>query len=282
MSFQFCRRKFYFLLALALPGYAAVHPVQHSAREQVNAQVLNAASQKIESLAQQRQWHDYRYTFKIYIPSQIATAAPCTKTPGVTLTSPAEIALNRMNFTVSCPQSWQMNVAVRPDVLVPVVMTKSLVARDTPLTANDVELKPEGQALKTLIEQRLDGVTAEVAKVRAHMPEILQWQRERLVSKLEDAEVQLENNRLEQELVLMAQRIDVAEELDRLEAHVKETWNILKKKEAVGRRLDFMMQEFNRESNTLASKSINAEVTNSAIELKVLIEQMREQIQNIE
>ncbi|EOS4663098.1 YicC/YloC family endoribonuclease [Escherichia coli] len=86
----------------------------------------------------------------------------------------------------------------------------------------------------------------------------------------------------EQELVLLAQRIDVAEELDRLEAHVKETYNILKKKEAVGRRLDFMMQEFNRESNTLASKSINAEVTNSAIELKVLIEQMREQIQNIE
>ena len=72
------------------------------------------------------------------------------------------------------------------------------------------------------------------------------------------------------------------EELDRLDAHVKETWNILKKKEAVGRRLDFMMQEFNRESNTLASKSINADITNSAIELKVLIEQMREQIQNIE
>jgi uncharacterized protein (TIGR00255 family) len=144
-----------------------------------------------------------------------------------------------------------------------------------------VARETEGQALKALIEQRLEGVTAEVAKVRAHMPEILQWQRERLVAKLEDAEVQLENNRLEQELVLMAQRIDVAEELDRLEAHVKETWNILKKKEAVGR-LDFMMQEFNRESNTLASKSINAEVTNSAIELKVLIEQMREQIQNIE
>ena len=145
-----------------------------------------------------------------------------------------------------------------------------------------VARETEGQALKALIEQRLEGVTAEVVKVRAHMPEILQWQRERLVAKLEDAQVQLENNRLEQELVLLAQRIDVAEELDRLEAHVKETYNILKKKEAVGRRLDFMMQEFNRESNTLASKSINAEVTNSAIELKVLIEQMREQIQNIE
>lgn len=140
----------------------------------------------------------------------------------------------------------------------------------------------EGTALKALIEQRLDGVLAEVAKVRAQMPNVMQWQRERLVSKLEEAQVQLENTRLEQELVLMAQRIDVAEELDRLEAHVKETHNILKKKEAVGRRLDFMMQEFNRESNTLASKSINADVTTSAIELKVLIEQMREQIQNIE
>ena len=85
-----------------------------------------------------------------------------------------------------------------------------------------------------------------------------------------------------QELLLIAQRTDVAEELDRLEAHVQETYNILKKKEAVGRRLDFMMQEFNRESNTLASKSVNVDVTNSAIELKVLIEQIREQIQNIE
>lgn len=140
----------------------------------------------------------------------------------------------------------------------------------------------EGTALKALIEQRLQGVSAEVIKVRTHMPDVLKWQRERLVARLEDAQVQLENNRLEQELVMLAQRVDVAEELDRLEAHVKETYNILKKKEAVGRRLDFMMQEFNRESNTLGSKSINAEITASAIELKVLIEQMREQIQNIE
>ncbi len=95
-----------------------------------------------------------------------------------------------------------------------------------------VARETEGQALKALIEQRLEGVTAEVVKVRAHMPEILQWQRERLVAKLEDAQVQLENNRLEQELVLLAQRIDVAEELDRLEAHVKETYNILKKKKS--------------------------------------------------
>ncbi|WP_413531175.1 YicC/YloC family endoribonuclease [Rahnella inusitata] len=162
------------------------------------------------------------------------------------------------------------------------ISTELLLALETALDDFISARESEGAALKVMIEQRLDGVSAEVLKVRAHMPNILQWQRERLVSKLEDAKVQLENTRLEQELVLMAQRVDVAEELDRLEAHVKETHKIMKKEEAVGRRLDFMMQEFNRESNTLASKSINADVTTSAIELKVLIEQMREQIQNIE
>ncbi|GLW39859.1 YicC family protein [Pectobacterium actinidiae] len=162
------------------------------------------------------------------------------------------------------------------------ISAELLVALEGALDDFIAARESEGNALKGLIEQRLAGVSAEVVKVRAQMPNILLWQRERLQSKLEDAQVQLENNRLEQELVLMAQRVDVAEELDRLDAHVKETYKILKKEEAVGRRLDFMMQEFNRESNTLASKSINADVTASAIELKVLIEQMREQIQNIE
>ena len=157
-----------------------------------------------------------------------------------------------------------------------------LAALDDTITAFIDAREREGAALKTLIEQRLDGVSEEVRKVRAQMPDILLWQRERLQSKLDDAQIQVDPNRLEQELILLAQRIDVAEELDRLDAHVKETHNILKKKEAVGRRLDFMMQEFNRESNTLASKSINADITSAAIELKVLIEQMREQIQNIE
>ncbi|WP_338883871.1 YicC/YloC family endoribonuclease [Xenorhabdus sp. TH1] len=163
-----------------------------------------------------------------------------------------------------------------------VINAQLLAELDLALDSFIQSRETEGQALKTLIEQRLDAVTVEVAKVREQMPAILQWQRERLQTKLEEAQIQLDNNRLEQELILLAQRIDVAEELDRLDAHVKETRNILTKKEAVGRRLDFMMQEFNRESNTLASKSINANVTNSAIELKVLIEQMREQIQNIE
>ncbi|KAE9532847.1 hypothetical protein A1D25_09010 [Ursidibacter arcticus] len=140
----------------------------------------------------------------------------------------------------------------------------------------------EGENLQQLIQQRLDAIAEEASKVQAQMPTILQWQKERLQQRFDELNLQIDPQRLEQEMVLLAQRVDVAEELDRLQLHVKETTSILKKGGAVGRKLDFMMQELNREANTLASKSINADVTNSAVELKVLIEQMREQIQNLE
>lgn len=140
----------------------------------------------------------------------------------------------------------------------------------------------EGEAIDAMIQQRLDAITTEVAKVGEQMPEVIKWQREKILAKFEEAKIELEETRVEQEMVLMAQKLDVAEELDRLNAHVAETKKIMKKGGACGRRLDFMMQEFNRESNTLGSKSINADITQSAVELKVLIEQMREQIQNIE
>ena len=140
----------------------------------------------------------------------------------------------------------------------------------------------EGEKLNDIIQQRLDAIAVEADKVRSQMPTVLQWQRERLLQRFEDAQINLDPQRVEQEMILLAQRVDVAEELDRLQMHVKETSNILKKGGAVGRKLDFMMQELNRESNTLASKSINADITASAVELKVLIEQMREQIQNLE
>ncbi|MDC8829200.1 YicC/YloC family endoribonuclease [Alteromonas gilva] len=140
----------------------------------------------------------------------------------------------------------------------------------------------EGDNLKVLIEQRLDAIEAEANKVAERMPEILQWQRERLQTRFEEAQIELDAARVEQEMILLAQKVDVAEELDRLHSHVGETRKILQKGGACGRRLDFMMQEFNRESNTLGSKSISTDITQSAVELKVLIEQMREQIQNIE
>ena len=129
---------------------------------------------------------------------------------------------------------------------------------------------------------RLDAILEQVAIVEGHLPEIAKWQREKLNQKLEELKTDIDESRLEQELIYLAQKQDVAEELDRLKSHVKETKKIIVKGGACGRRLDFMMQEFNREANTLASKSINSDITNAAVELKVLIEQMREQIQNIE
>lgn len=140
----------------------------------------------------------------------------------------------------------------------------------------------EGNNLKAMIEQRLDGIDVEVEKVLTRMPEVIAWQKDRILSRFEEAKLELEEGRIEQEMIMLAQKVDVAEELDRLNSHIGETRKILNKGGAVGRRLDFMMQEFNRESNTLGSKSIHADITKSAVELKVLIEQMREQIQNIE
>jgi len=140
----------------------------------------------------------------------------------------------------------------------------------------------EGEAIKDMLLSRLDGVSEQIAVVREHMPTVMQYQREKLTNRLAEIKGELDPARIEQEMVLLAQKQDVAEEMDRLEAHVAEARRILKKGDSEGRRLDFMMQEFNREANTLSSKAISTEITNAAVELKVLIEQMREQIQNIE
>lgn len=140
----------------------------------------------------------------------------------------------------------------------------------------------EGAELKQLVEQRLDGIDNTVTEVRGLLPGILQAQRDSLILKLADMQIELDPARIEQEIVMLAQKADVDEELDRLDTHVQEVRRVLAQKGPVGRRLDFLMQELNREANTLSSKSIVANTTRSAVELKVLIEQMREQIQNIE
>jgi len=140
----------------------------------------------------------------------------------------------------------------------------------------------EGGRLQELIHQRLDAMAQTVDGVKKILPETIEAYRTRLQDKLQDIRQQLDPARLEQEIVLFAQRSDVAEELDRLVAHIDEVKRALEGKGQVGRRLDFLMQEFNRESNTLGSKAADIRVTNAAVELKVLIEQMREQVQNIE
>lgn len=140
----------------------------------------------------------------------------------------------------------------------------------------------EGEKLSAVIGERLDGVVAQVSHVRGWLPEIRDALREKLLARVADLPLPLEPGRVEQEVAILLQKIDVEEELDRLDAHVSEARRVLDLQEPVGRRLDFLMQEFNRESNTLSSKSVDNRTTQAAVELKVLIEQMREQVQNIE
>ncbi|APE30825.1 YicC family protein [Halomonas aestuarii] len=140
----------------------------------------------------------------------------------------------------------------------------------------------EGEKLAALIRERLFAVNEQVAEVRRLMPQILERQRAQLLERLEAIRAELDPQRLEAELVMLAQKADVDEELDRLATHVTEVERQLGQPGPVGRRLDFLMQELNREANTLSSKSVVAATTRCAVELKVLIEQMREQIQNIE
>lgn len=140
----------------------------------------------------------------------------------------------------------------------------------------------EGTALRALLEERLNAFDALVGEVRTRRPAILSEQREKLLARVAELDLKLDPQRLEQEIALVSQRLDVAEELDRLDGHMAAMREILTRDEAVGRRLDFLMQEFNREANTLSSKSHDLATTRAAMEMKILTEQMREQIQNIE
>ncbi len=140
----------------------------------------------------------------------------------------------------------------------------------------------EGEKTAGMLRERCDGIEQIVANVKDLRPQALERQRAKLISRIEDLKTEHDNNRLEQELVYVAQRLDVDEELGRLTAHISELRDILERDEPVGRRLDFLVQEFNREANTLGSKSADAATTSLSVDLKVLIEQMREQIQNIE
>lgn len=140
----------------------------------------------------------------------------------------------------------------------------------------------EGDELQKFVTRRLDDIGEIVQQVRISIPKILEANREMLLSRLQELKEQLDPIRLEQELTFIAQKADVNEELDRLEAHLKEVRRVLLSNGAIGRKLDFLMQELNREANTLSSKAIAADTSLQSVELKVLIEQMREQIQNIE
>lgn len=140
----------------------------------------------------------------------------------------------------------------------------------------------EGEELKQLFLQRMDLLKAELNKVRMRLPEVMKEQQDKLLKRLSDIRQELDSGRLEQEMLIYAHKIDVAEEIDRTETHISEVRRVLDHGGLTGRRLDFLLQELNREANTLGSKSSDSVLTHAAVEMKVLIEQVREQVQNIE
>jgi uncharacterized protein (TIGR00255 family) len=139
----------------------------------------------------------------------------------------------------------------------------------------------EGEALAEVIKNKIQAVATIISHIKAKIPNILKEYRAKIVKKLEEVSSSFDQSRLEQELVYFTQRIDITEELERLEAHGQEVARVLNNGGVVGKRLDFLMQELNREANTLAAKTTDIVVTQAAVELKILIEQMREQIQNL-
>jgi len=162
------------------------------------------------------------------------------------------------------------------------LQSEALALLDLTLIEFVVSREREGEKLAAVMQEKINGIERIVAQVREWLPEIRVALRSKMELKLADLKLPLDPGRLEQEVVLNLQKIDVDEELDRLTSHVAEARRIFKLPEAVGRRLDFLMQEFNREANTLGSKSVDSRTTQAAVELKVFIEQLREQVQNLE
>jgi uncharacterized protein (TIGR00255 family) len=140
----------------------------------------------------------------------------------------------------------------------------------------------EGAALQQVISDRLKKITEHVDYIKPHATQIMQTQREKILDRIKQTQIEFDNNRLEQELVFWAHKSDIAEEIDRLQTHIKEIHNAFKSDGPIGRRLDFLVQELHREANTLGAKSLTSDITYHAVEIKVLIEQIREQVQNLE
>lgn len=153
---------------------------------------------------------------------------------------------------------------------------------DKTLTALIENRQLEGERMQDLIQQRSKQLEQQVQAVRVRRPEVLSAIRNKITTRIEELQIDADQNRLEQELVFITQKLDVEEELDRLDSHLKELNSVLQNDQPVGRRLDFLMQELNREANTLSSKSADIVTTQAAVDMKVFIEQMREQVQNIE
>jgi len=198
-------------------------------------------------------------------------------------------AARQIEEQMTAPQSFSaLDVLAFPGIQQDPELDKDELNKGIAALVNETLLKllevreREGQQLQVLIYDRCKKMQIYTEAARKRMPEVLQAIRYKLRDRITDMVAQPDFDRLEQELVFLTQKLDIAEELDRLETHIKEVFRVIEQDEPVGRRLDFLMQEMNREANTLGAKSSDKEITKISIELKVLIEQIREQIQNIE
>ena len=163
----------------------------------------------------------------------------------------------------------------------PIATAAMELLRETATDLNEARAR-EGARIREMLAQRCEALRELVVTVRARLPEVSARIRARVLERVAQLGTPVDSERLEQEVALLAYKMDVEEELDRLGSHITETLQVLDSKEPAGRRLDFLMQEFNREANTLSSKSQDTETTRAAVDMKVLIEQMREQVQNVE
>ncbi|MEP9438377.1 YicC/YloC family endoribonuclease [Xanthomonas euvesicatoria] len=168
------------------------------------------------------------------------------------------------------------------DVDAPALQAQALALLEEVVGSFVIAREREGAKLAEAISERVDAIERIAAEVRVLIPVIREGQRAKLAARLADLPHPVDPGRAEQELVLWLQKLDVDEELDRLSSHIAEIRRVLRQPEPVGRRLDFLLQEFNREANTLGSKSVDSRTSNAAVDLKVLIDQIREQVQNIE
>ena len=258
----------YLDIGLRLPDELRV--LEGRIREQIQNQ-LNRGKVDIQVRYQPEQHLSGDLQLDMTLIEQLAAASEQVKTYFPEHRPVSTLEIMRWPGVLQIPQ-------VDPEVL----HAKAMALLDSALAELIRGRQREGEKLKVILEQRCDGIRDIVKQMRELVPEIKQVWRDKLQARLTDIKGELDSGRLEQEMVIMAQKIDVDEELDRLEAHITEVQRGLNSAKPIGRRLDFLMQELNREANTLGSKSVDARTGTASVDLKVYIEQMREQVQNIE
>lgn len=258
----------YLDIGLRLPDELRV--LEGRTREQIQKQ-LNRGKVDIQIRYQPEQHISGDLQLDLRLIEQLASASDQVKTYFPEHRPVSTLEIMRWPGVLQIPQ-------VEPEVL----HAKAMELLDAALAELVRGRQREGEKLKAILEQRCEGINEIVQQMRSLIPEIKQAWRDKLTARLSEIKGELEPGRLEQEMIILAQKIDVDEELDRLATHVAEVCRGLESSKPIGRRLDFLMQELNREANTLGSKSVDARTGTASVDLKVLIEQMREQVQNIE